>query len=158
MMRHKEKDDEAGGDGLGVLQTRKRLWRDSSGAVVAKRRPEHEKSNRAGGSRPRNPPSAMISVERSPVAAFNEMSTPLSPPGSSLGHSSNEPESIKSSESAIVPASADDLWPISMDDDVFPMSGVDSYDFLCNASWGTQIQDKGSTDILYNDMFAPDTG
>ncbi|TGO13871.1 hypothetical protein BTUL_0062g00450 [Botrytis tulipae] len=41
MNRHKEKDDEAGGEGLGVLATRKRLWRDADGNVVATRRPSY---------------------------------------------------------------------------------------------------------------------
>src|SRR5271163_4566580 len=39
MIRHKEKDDEAGGEGLGHLATRKRLWRDSNGNIVNARRP-----------------------------------------------------------------------------------------------------------------------
>jgi hypothetical protein len=39
MARHKEKDDEAGGEGLGVLATRKRLWRDTDGNIVNARRP-----------------------------------------------------------------------------------------------------------------------
>jgi hypothetical protein len=39
MTRHKEKDDEAGGEGLGVLATRKRLWRDADGNIVNARRP-----------------------------------------------------------------------------------------------------------------------
>ncbi|SZF06050.1 unnamed protein product [Blumeria hordei] len=37
--RHKGKDDEAGGVGLGVLATRKRLWRNSDGKIVNSRRP-----------------------------------------------------------------------------------------------------------------------
>ncbi|KAK6606582.1 C2H2 finger domain transcription factor [Botrytis cinerea] len=41
MNRHKEKDDEAGGEGLGVLATRKRLWRDADGNIVATRRPSY---------------------------------------------------------------------------------------------------------------------
>ena len=41
MARHKEKDDEAGGEGLGVLATRKRLWRDSDGTIVNARRPSY---------------------------------------------------------------------------------------------------------------------
>jgi hypothetical protein len=46
MARHKEKDDEAGGEGLGKLLTRKRLWRDSNGVIIADRRPEHEKKRK----------------------------------------------------------------------------------------------------------------
>ena len=41
MARHKEKDDEAGGPGLGILATRKRLWRDSDGKIVNSRRPSY---------------------------------------------------------------------------------------------------------------------
>lgn len=41
MARHKEKDDEAGGEGLGVLATRKRLWRDVDGNIVNARRPSY---------------------------------------------------------------------------------------------------------------------
>jgi hypothetical protein len=35
---------------------------------------------------------------------------------------------------------------------------MESFDFLCNASWGSQEQDNSTSDILYNDLFAPDTG
>jgi len=41
MARHKEKDEEAGGEGLGILATRKRLWRDSNGNIVNARRPSY---------------------------------------------------------------------------------------------------------------------
>lgn len=41
MARHKEKDDEAGGEGLGILATRKRLWRDVDGNIVNARRPSY---------------------------------------------------------------------------------------------------------------------
>jgi len=41
MARHKEKDDEAGGEGLGILATRKRLWRDADGKIVNARRPSY---------------------------------------------------------------------------------------------------------------------
>ena len=41
MARHKEKDDEAGGPGLGMLATRKRLWRDADGNIVNARRPSY---------------------------------------------------------------------------------------------------------------------
>ena len=37
LMRHKQKDEEAGGIGLGVVETRKRSWRDVEGNLVTKR-------------------------------------------------------------------------------------------------------------------------
>ena len=49
MARHKEKDDEAGGEGLGVLATRKRLWRDADGNIVNARRPSY--TNEVGNKR-----------------------------------------------------------------------------------------------------------
>ena len=33
MLRHQQKDKEAGGEGLGVVCTRKRLWRDADGNI-----------------------------------------------------------------------------------------------------------------------------
>lgn len=48
MARHKEKDDEAGGEGLGVLATRKRLWRDETGKIVNARRPSYVQENGSG--------------------------------------------------------------------------------------------------------------
>lgn len=41
MARHREKDAEAGGEGLGVLATRKRLWKDADGNIVNARRPTY---------------------------------------------------------------------------------------------------------------------
>jgi hypothetical protein len=37
MLRHQQKDEEAGGKGLGVVCTRKRLWRDADGNIVTER-------------------------------------------------------------------------------------------------------------------------
>lgn len=37
MERHAQKDKEAGGEGLGVLVTRKRCWRDENGNITTKR-------------------------------------------------------------------------------------------------------------------------
>ena len=36
-MRHKQRDQEAGGEGLGIVETRKRLWEDANGKVVKNR-------------------------------------------------------------------------------------------------------------------------
>ena len=37
MARHRQRDQEAGGEGLGVVETRKRLWEDIDGSVVQNR-------------------------------------------------------------------------------------------------------------------------
>lgn len=154
MTRHKEKDAEAGGEGMGKLQTRKRLWRDSTGAVVAKRRPELEK--------PKNSPKQ----KRTPRKDDNGFDTnnyfpsqenePLSPPGSLQDHISNGPDPMETSDTGHAPS--EDLWPVG--DVIFSGEEAmpESFDFLLNASWGSKPQEAAGTDLLYNDLFAPDTG
>jgi hypothetical protein len=161
MLRHKEKDDEAGGEGLGRLQTRKRLWRDSTGAVVAKRRPEHEKK--------KNNPSSSPKVPRIPRESIDSGSHfspqdngPLSPPRSLRDHAPVEIGETDHSQIPHVPTSAEDMWPMptATEDGGIEVQTVpiESFDFLCNASWGSEAQDNTTSNILYNDLFAPDTG
>jgi hypothetical protein len=52
MTRHKEKDDEAGGEGLGVLVTSKRLWKDLNAKIVNSPRPIQNGAKRRQISRP----------------------------------------------------------------------------------------------------------
>ena len=160
MARHKEKDEEAGGEGLGRLQTRKRLWRDSTGTVVTKRRPEHEKRS----------VSTLASNKRSKVGdesfestnGFSNLKeTPISPPPSTGEHISDRPDAARSSELAGEAPRAHDLWPAMSEGAIQPEDdgpAVESLEFLCNASWGSQSQESTSSDILYHDFFAPDTG
>ncbi|OTA84485.1 hypothetical protein M434DRAFT_36435 [Hypoxylon sp. CO27-5] len=42
MGRHKQKDEEAGGEGIGTLNTRKRMWKDHDGRIVQKKPAEHQ--------------------------------------------------------------------------------------------------------------------
>jgi hypothetical protein len=160
MARHKEKDDEAGGEGLGRLQTRKRLWRDSTGAVVTKRRPEHEKRSVSS-----TPASKRLKVRdhsfKSTNGISDQIDVPISPSPSAGEHISNRSDVAGSSELPREPPRGDDLWPILSEDAILPdddSAAIESLDFLCNASWGSQSQESTSTDILYNDFFAPDTG
>ena len=160
MARHKEKDDEAGGEGLGKLLTRKRLWRDANGAIIADRRPEHEKKRKrlSTMSQDMNSSRQPGTVESSTPPA-NDARAPLSPPTSDPTGS----EANGNSGNA-VSVSADDQWPVPMDDTILPLEDtvMDSFDFLCNASWGTQSlqgQTGGmNTDLPYDNIFAPDTG
>jgi hypothetical protein len=132
------------------------LWRDSTGAVVTKRRPEHGKTNRPGSSTKRTPSRVDSIVFLSNLESFNRDSTLLSPPGSSLGQISTGPDPIESGGGAQVSASIGHLW--TPEDESYPFQSLDSYGFLCNASWGSQSQEAVGTDLLYNDIFAPDTG
>jgi hypothetical protein len=160
MARHKEKDDEAGGEGLGKLLTRKRLWRDSNGAIIADRRPEHEKKRKRPSTTSQDVNSSMQAgpVESSTPPA-NDARAPLSPPTSDPTGS----EANGNSGNA-VSVSADDQWPVPIDDAILPLEDtvMDSFDFLCNASWGTQPLQNGqggmNADLPYDDIFVPDTG
>ena len=83
---------------------------------------------------------------------------PMSPPGST---NENRSEAAGSSEMALEPPQADDLWRPLSEDAAMPGNddpGLESYEFLCNASWGSQSQESSNPDFLYNDFFAPDTG
>jgi hypothetical protein len=161
MARHKEKDDEAGGEGLGKLLTRKRLWRDANGAIIADRRPEHEKKRKRPSTTSQDANSSMVGPVESSTPPSNDARAPLSPPTSDPTGS----EANGNSGNA-VSVSADDQWPVPMDDAILPLEDtvMDSFDFLCNASWGTQpLQGQSgqgglNADLPYDDIFVPDTG
>jgi hypothetical protein len=178
MARHKEKDAEAGGEGLGKLLTRKRLWKDSTGAIVSKRRPEHEKERKRPAAETEASQSRQIQSQTRPkemtyALAPNPMiDVPISPPKSMEPTSNGSdvgdlfipgPLPLPSTESArmSLPAAVDDQWPMpnSIDEMPFEDAGFDSYEFLCNASWGAQPSHINSnSDLPYDDIFAPDTG
>jgi len=55
----------------------------------------------------------------------------------------------------------DDQWPMpnSMDEMPFEDAGFDSYEFLCNGSWGVPpSRADPSPESPYDDTLAPDTG
>ncbi|KAK6583024.1 hypothetical protein PZA11_004100 [Diplocarpon coronariae] len=154
MVRHREKDAEAGGEGMGRLQTRKRLWRDATGTVVAKRRPELE--------RPKKSPSKTKKTIRKDASGLKKKNysvgqenESLSPLRSLAAHISKRADSMETLAVAQTPS--EDLWQVG--DEVFPKELIpEPFDFLLNASWGSQSQESPGADILYNDLFAPDTG
>ncbi|KAI6710151.1 hypothetical protein JHW43_007332 [Diplocarpon mali] len=154
MVRHREKDVEAGGEGMGRLQTRKRLWRDATGTVVAKRRPELE--------RPKKTPSKTKKTIRKDASGLKKKNysvgqenESLSPLRSLAAHISKRADSMETLVVAQTPS--EDLWQVG--DEVFSKELIpEPFDFLLNASWGSQSQESPGADILYNDLFAPDTG
>jgi hypothetical protein len=160
MARHKEKDDEAGGEGLGRLQTRKRLWRDSTGAVVTKRRPEHEKRSVSS-----SPASKRLKIRDHSFDSMNgftsQRDVPKPPVPSRGEHPSNRLDEARPSEVTRELPQANESWPayseastMPEDDDV----AVESFEFLCNASWGSQLQERGSVDVFCNGFPALDIG
>ena len=169
MARHKEKDDEAGGEGLGKLLTRKRLWRDSTGAIVSKKRPEHEKERKQS-SHPRSTTSTLINqVARadSLPSLSPQSDLPLSPRSLDLRPMSNGSEII---DPLLLPSSSPDKrqmpvaemvnsWPASHENPSHQEGDLDSLEFLCNGTWGTDAPSTDNNiDSLYNGTLSSDLG
>ena len=89
MARHKEKDEEAGGEGLGILATRKRIWRDSNGNIVNARKPSYIPTQDGTKRRQLSQSSSLKDSTASPSSSFSNQdykvpqskgkSTPLTP-------------------------------------------------------------------------------
>lgn len=143
MARHKEKDVEAGGEGLGFLATRKRLWRDSDGNIVNCRRPysqEHHQAKRRqiSGSpeqRRRSSAGSIIEIQK-PIAA--PLSPPISLPSTasisgSVPYTSNDQVHDGGSRGRILEDGA-----MFFVDPMLSAASDDFDNFLCNSGWGAQ--------------------
>jgi hypothetical protein len=159
MARHKEKDDEAGGEGLGHLATRKRLWRDADGKIVNARRPYKQNGVKRRQLSPEQGPRSTVNHTQQQEDTRTQVAAPPSPPTSipsSTGQASNE----HFGDSDLV----QDAWPI-MDPTLIStqhQENRDPLDFLCNASWGSEpfqtYMETTSSDLPSDDIFKPDTG
>ena len=146
---------------MGKLLTRKRLWRDANGAIIADRRPEHEKKRKrlSTTSQDTDSPTRLLAPLESRTPPANDARAPLSPPTSDpTGSEAN------GNSGNFVSLSADDQWNLPLDDTLLPLEDtvMDSFDFLCNASWGNQpmqdVQGCLNNDLPYDDLFQADTG
>ncbi|KAG9245326.1 fungal-specific transcription factor domain-containing protein [Calycina marina] len=150
MARHKEKDDEAGGEGLGKLLTRKRLWRNSAGEIVSKKRPEHEKERK-----PTNPRSAPSSAAAPRAVRSDTLSSqspqsdlPMSPRSIETKPDPNGAEFTdpfllareSSGQAQMLLAPMTDPRNMQGEDPSVKELETDSFQFLCNGSWGSVIQ------------------
>ncbi|KAH6672567.1 fungal-specific transcription factor domain-containing protein [Halenospora varia] len=147
MARHKQKDDEAGGYGLGVMETRKRLWRDADGNIVTKR-PTLPK---------RNPPP--IDTHQQNDSSNDGYEIPqnvqqLPSPRSQISSISNGEHQQQATNIVAMPVEQWNPDPLpSFSNDV-----PDMCEFLTNSSWGTQsLQSSAGTGRPGDDMFNPDT-
>jgi len=177
MARHKEKDDEAGGEGLGFLATRKRLWRDADGNIVNCRRPytqEHQAKRRqiAGTHERRRSSTGSVAEKQTPPTL------PLSPP-ISIPSPASVPDSVTYTPTEQVheglDSSADGIldrspmlhaaWTVDPMLSTLNTSTVDDIDFLCNSGWGTHrptnpyetFMGPGGDMPYEDDIFKPDT-
>lgn len=151
VQRHKEKDDEAGGEGLGIVQTRKRMWRDVGGRIVSQR--PGQSNNEENRARKRQPDNS--SADAQDLAQFDlehmDMTLPgfevpiLTPPSTLHGSETLEQEPLFSPPAAM--------------DNTSSCGGSDMFDFLANSAWG-QVQPgifDATTDMPIDDIFQPDT-
>ena len=151
MVRHREKDDAAGGEGLGVVETRKRMWRDANGNITTKRPklpeyPSQEKGFTAGYS-------SLNGFDNS--YDLQEVIEPLSPPRSlfSSGSAGQSQQELSVATFSNEPWATEPL-PAFMD------TAPEACDFLENSSWGSQPSHSTlpTGEGSYNDIFNPDTG
>lgn len=148
MARHRQRDAEAGGEGLGVIESRKKLWRDSDGAIVSKR-PAHTEGHGPMTKKKAFEQHSQNIQPDSSKGNFQVLHTePLSPP-----------KSLPSTDSLDVPPPFMEFYP----DRAFgePTNGPDMFDFLANSSWGSNTSSSSvyiGGGMPSEDMFNPDTG
>ncbi|ORY59674.1 fungal-specific transcription factor domain-containing protein [Pseudomassariella vexata] len=132
--RHRQKDDEAGGEGHGQLNTRKRMWKDLDGRIVQKR------------------PKETSSEHISTFGTYAQQpENPISPPGSS------ENPDLTSDHGAVHEA-------LFTDNSLVPEFHIPSGPYSnhgCDAFWMSSQQPGApigcQLDINYDDVFQPDT-
>ncbi|KAK7557293.1 fungal-specific transcription factor domain-containing protein [Phyllosticta citricarpa] len=169
MQRHRQKDEEAGGEGHGILNTRKRMWKDVDGKIVTKR-PNLGTNSQQGSPREiqHESPSAAASIEDD--ARDLGIEIPISPPISSTN--SNPSETFERRASHVTTATE-----LASDDWVFPplalSPGHESSELYQDTETLPQETERfwGSTDgfsssagiskpyedVPYDDIFNPDT-
>ncbi|CAI6331446.1 unnamed protein product [Periconia digitata] len=166
MARHRQKDEEAGREGTGILNTRKRMWKDAEGNIVTKK-PTLDRSNQ-----PSSPPPyhhhlspghiPLIDDHLHSIADFhllqqhNDNGAPISPPHSldpSLEHSTFEDHD---SGIATYP-------PTSLDPQALSVSS--SYSPIDQQFWPATLPQPEPepfiaptfNDAPFDDIFNPDT-
>jgi hypothetical protein len=151
MLRHQQKDEEAGGEGLGVVCTRKRLWRDADGNIVTKRPRSTQRSSTSSGS-------GNSSFETMPLEDQNHQShayeQPVSPPPS-LANAETRIQDDFSCFVAPGDLQADFDFPPLMD------ANNDTMDFFIDTPWPSQPLEPLpalSGDVGFDEAFNPDTG
>ncbi|KAF2836187.1 hypothetical protein M501DRAFT_996898 [Patellaria atrata CBS 101060] len=151
MARHRQKDEEAGGEGNGVLNTRKRMWRDADGNIVTKKPTlGHTNSSPLSQGVP-----STVDGDRSSRQG-QQAGAPISPPIST----------INSDQYLLRPTSQESI-DATEDPWVFVPVGVDhpQQSYVPTESdpfWSAQSRPQGGIrslpdDVPYDDVFNPDT-
>ncbi|KAI9926977.1 hypothetical protein MW887_003357 [Aspergillus wentii] len=159
MMRHAKRDEEAGGPGLGVLETRKRTRRADDGSIITR---PHQNQSRAR---------STVSLSASEQLDDDQPhGAPISPPGSGMDHSAL---SIDENDPLLAPMmpnnpfepyvepipgqfdAADGSWG-SMDTDIFNMDTATDFNLpfaaTHNYNW---LFDVASLDDAFHSLDLP---
>mgnify|MGYP001940357708 CR=1 FL=1 len=156
MSRHRQKDEEAGAEGCGVLNTRKRMWKDAEGKIVTKK---PALSIDASKSQPASSPRSEGRLQSLPDFAYfntHEQGLPISPPTS---HNPSLSHSLEDHDSGI----GINFQPASLDPKT--LSAQDSFSPIDQRFWSGDIAQPqpdpfASTafdDASFEEIFNPDT-
>ncbi|CAE7001346.1 Fungal-trans domain containing protein [Pyrenophora teres f. teres] len=156
MSRHRQKDEEAGAEGCGVLNTRKRMWKDAEGRIVTKK---PAISIDASKSQSASSPHSQGRLQSLPDFAYfntHEQGLPISPPTS---HNPSLSHSLEDHDSGI----GINYQPAGLDPKT--LSAQDSFSPTDQRFWSADITQPqpdpfASTafdDASFEDIFNPDT-
>jgi hypothetical protein len=157
--RHRQRDEEAGSEGRGVLNTRKRSWKAPDGRVVPKRPSTWQRSQASPDSQPSS--SGQSQTETSPIQLNIGTEIPISPPTSvehpDLGQHQDFHEDHHDATNA------------SLDGNSWSLSGHAIFDESSNTTTQQNFWiDPGllpaeppssshRSEVLYDEIFQPDT-
>ena len=148
MQRHRQKDAEAGGEGLGNLATRKRLWKDSHGRVVNASRIQKSATTSIPSTLKADVPAEKVAVDDSSYAL-------MSPPASTSSSALEPVEHVPQAKFTYPEAA----WE-AMDMNFAPPSEFNELDLWGDSSWANQpFQAMMGTpdDLPDNEVTFPDT-
>ncbi|KAL1645387.1 hypothetical protein SLS61_008327 [Didymella pomorum] len=163
MARHKQKDEEAGAEGCGILNTRKRMWKDEEGKIVAKKPAiaiEAQRSKARPQPQPQPQPQPHHEDPLQALADFalfahHEEGAPISPP---ISHSASLSNSLDDHDSGIASAyPPTTLHPNTLSTQTF--SPIDQRFWSADLSQPEPDQFATTTfdDAPFDDIFNPDT-
>ncbi|KAL6703053.1 hypothetical protein ACN47E_010260 [Coniothyrium glycines] len=154
MTRHRQKDEEAGAEGFGVLNTRKRMWKDVDGKIVTKKPTlSHDL--------PKSPSQAdhdgsLDSLNDLLIFATQEEGAPISPP---ISHSASHVHSWDDHDSGT------DINHTATTLDPNHLSAPGSYSPLDQRFWSADLHQTRAdpfvptvlNDAPFDEIFNPDT-
>ena len=164
MARHKQRDEEAGGEGLGIVDTRKRMWRDLNGDIVRKKPylPASVPSPPQTQSHAEGEESMQAEQRQSHGQSLydNVLLTPSDGPPIRQGNI-DQPEQLPTDASSLDRQRAFASQTREVADD---NPDLDMDDFLANSSWGmlpsqqTTNEGRMNHDGMFEDALHFDTG